>query len=113
MSGTKRNLAQGFQRFEFRSGFNGFVWRGQRTEGDASSNPPNQPRLIVNARPTGGGFANRPGLTEFNSTAYQGSGACVTGLFPFPTYPKKLWIQGDGCPGVSASVGFYLANLDP
>ena len=101
-------------RFEFKAGREGFAWRGMRQEGDPSSNPNNQPRMIVNARPNGGGFRERPGFTPFNTSALHSASACIKSMFDLPiATPVRVWMVGDGCPGISASVGFYIGAFDP
>lgn len=107
----KDNLPPGHKRFEFRAGFGDLQWKGMLTNGDAGANPPNRPRMLVNARLTGGGYVERAGLTTFDTLV--SSSACVRLIADFQlSSPKKLWIRGDGCPGVSSSAGFYIATLD-
>jgi hypothetical protein len=108
---AKNNLQPGFKRYEFKSGFDGFRWGGMYTEGAPSSNPRGRPRLILNGRFYGGDIIERPGLSLFYDFAAASTEVDTLGDFQ-PAKSLKLWILGDGCPGVSSSVGFYLANLD-
>ncbi len=114
----KSDLAPGHKRFEFRAGFNDFQWRGMLTNGDAGANPPNRPRMLVNGRLDNGAIVERAGLTAFDSTALHSSSACVRLIADFPLAGsggdggRKLWIRGDGCPGISAGSGFYIAHID-
>lgn len=110
---VKKNLPPGAKRFEFKAGVEGFTWKGMRTEGDPSSNAPNQPRMLVNLLPRGGGYVPRAGSAAFNSTAFQSSVACIRLIADYQLKTnKKLWMLGDGCPGVSSSAGFFIASLD-
>jgi hypothetical protein len=111
---AKNRRKEGDQRFELKAGREGRAWGGVRTEGDPSSNPDFQPRLAINVRPDGGGYKERPGFTPFNTSALHHSGACIKSLFDLPmATPVKVWVVGDGCPAVSASVGFYIGAFDP
>ncbi len=109
---NKNRLASGFNRFEFKSGFKDFRWRGMVTEGDPSSNPANRPRLIVNGRLRGGGIIPRPGIREFRA-AEAGTGWSFGIIKDFQmTRPRRLWALFDGCPGISSSAGFAVCYLD-
>lgn len=112
----KNDLGPGHKRFEFRGGFNDFNWRGMLTNGEAGANPPNRPRMLVNGRLENGAIVERAGLSAFDTTALHSASACVRLIADFPLNSgggsKKLWIRGDGCPGISAGTGFYIAHLD-
>lgn len=107
----KRTLGSGEKRFELKAGFNGFRWGLMYTEGDPSAVPPGKTRLVINGRPYGGGIVERPGLTSFHDFAIASTDVSFLGDYQ-STRPVKLWVLGDGCPGVSSSVGFYLGMLD-
>lgn len=100
--------------FEFVTGLNGFKWRGMVTEGSPMSIPPNALRSLINGRLVGGDVLERPGLTVVTDSPLQSASACVRFFAEFHTAtPKKLWIVTDGCPDISASVGFSVTNFDP
>lgn len=108
---TKVKPDSDVKRFEFRSGFGGLKWRGMRTEGDPGAMPPGYLRWILNGRIVDGDIHERPGLIKLNSSSFDS--ACVLGLFSFNmANPKKLWLLGNGCPGISASAGFYVGHID-
>lgn len=100
--------------FDFRTGVEGLVWKGPRTEGDPASIPANQLRMLINGRLRGGEVYARGDLSPFNTTPFGSANACITHLSDYQvTTPVRLWIVGDGCPGVDSSIGFYVAHLDP
>lgn len=93
-------------------------WYGQRTEGDPSTNPPNRPRMLINARPTDGGFVDRPGFTKADAAVFGTATSCVTGIFELPgdgdsTLGLKLWTINNGCPGESTGTGYSVCSIDP
>lgn len=109
----KSDLAQGFLRFEFRSGVNSFQWKGIVSEGDPSSIPPNAVRMAINTRIIGSEFIERPGLAKLNSVALNAADAVIQDIVPYdPPRPYKLWTTHAGCPGLSPGFGFSLGNID-
>lgn len=109
----KNRKQEDHTRFEFKTGREGFEWKGPRTEGDPSSNPNNRLRQAVNVRFDGGGLRERPGFEKFNSTVLHHASARIKSIFDLPiASPLRLWLVGDGCPATSSSVGFYVGALD-
>lgn len=104
---------QDHKRFEFRNGLEEFRWRGMRTNGSPATNPPGQLRLLINGRMIEGDVLSRGGWSPFNSSPFQDAGACFRLVSDYQlSEPKRMWIVGDGCAGISSSVGFYLAHFD-
>jgi hypothetical protein len=86
-----------------------FVWGGMVPDDDPSALPANKMQLLVNCRLQGGSVSPRGGSKNLYDL---GSGA-VLGLADFQVgTPRKLWIVGDGCPGLSSSIGFYVGFYD-
>lgn len=102
------------QRHEFVNGQGGFRWSGVLLEGNPSANPANRPRIIRNGRVKGGDIVNRDGLSKFNTSVLDASNAHILHMADYQiSRPKRLWILGNGCPGISSSAGFYVGHLDP
>ena len=91
-----------------------FLWGGMVPDDDPSAMPPNNLELLINCRLQGGSIAPRGGSKRrLDLGALAGSGSQITGLADFQLgTPRKLWIVGDGCPGLSSSVGFYVGLFD-
>jgi hypothetical protein len=93
--------------FENRVG-RGFAWGGMLTECDPGANPIDRPRLSINMRVRGGAAENRAGLSEFHAFTHR-----IAHLSDFhPATPLRLYILGDGLPGVSATTGCYVGHVD-
>lgn len=115
MAAPQRQSAQGPQKypFNFRTGLNQWKWGGMIPDGDAGSIPPNRMRLVINGTYRFGQILARGGQRLINSAALHASDACVRNLFDFPIgTPRQLVILGDGCPDISASVGFSANFYD-
>lgn len=81
--------------FRARVGLDFEEWLGIRKEGDPSSNKPNQPRHLVNARLVSGEIECRGGQSLITSSALDG---CITGIFApefqFEDIPRTLFHGG-------------------
>jgi hypothetical protein len=70
--------------------------------------------MLINTRLDGGGYKERPGFKKFNTDVLHSASAAIKSMFDLPiATPLRVWIVGDGCPGVSSSVGFYIGAFDP
>lgn len=88
----------------------GFQWRGMMPDLNPQDQPPNSPRQILNMRRIGGRFEQRPGR---DAVAGLGASHSITGMVDHEiATPRSLMVTGDGCPGVSTTIGFYLAAYD-
>jgi hypothetical protein len=91
-----------------------FLWGGMVPDDDPAAIPPNHLELLINCRIQGGSIAPRGGSKHLlDLGALAGSGSQITGLADFQIgTPRKMWIVGDGCPGLSSSVGWYIGFFD-
>lgn len=101
--------------FQYRAGMEGFAWGGMLLEADPVGRPPNRPQLLVNTRLSKGGYVGRHGVTSQDDLS--GEVDPTTAFLSFVSdfqipRPIKLWVVGDGCPGISASAGFFLGTYD-
>lgn len=113
---AKMQLGAGYRMLGYRKGADGFPgFGGMETEGDYGGTLPPQLRYVENARLRGGAWEARMGLAKLNSSAvFDGSNLRVLHMYDYQILapPLKLWIVGDGCPGVSSSSGGYVAHMD-
>lgn len=110
---ARRNLGRQTSRFERRYGAELGPPLGLNTDTDPSSVPPNQFVQLQNARWKGNDIVPRGGQEKINATVLHDAAAAV---HPFDLQfgaPASLWMCGTGCPGQSASTGFFLAFYDP
>ena len=87
-----------------------FLWGGMVPDDDPSALPPNKLELLINCRIQGGSIAPRGGSKGLYDLSASGQ---ILGIGDFQVgTPRKLWIVGDGCPGLSSSVGWYVGFFD-
>lgn len=113
---AKRETARGPQTrtFNYFPRQGQFAWGGMLPDGNAGSLPPNRPRLVGNARLKGGEFEARGGQERLDGNPLHDASACITSLADFQLVGKRaIYLVGDGCPGISSSVGFSLSYFDP
>jgi hypothetical protein len=85
---------------------------GMNTESGPGHIAPHEFRLLINIRWDDDSIMARGGASKLNPTALHDPAACIyTRNFEFGT-PLRFYWSGDGCPGESVGVGFYLANFD-
>jgi hypothetical protein len=86
-----------------------FLWGGMVPDDDPAAIPPNHLELLINCRIQGGSISPRGGSKRLLDL---GSGQII-GIADFQVgTPRKMWIVGDGCPGLSSSVGWYVGFFD-
>jgi hypothetical protein len=87
-----------------------FLWGGMVPDDDPAAIPPNHLELLINCRIQGGSIAPRGGSKGLYDLSASGQ---ILGIGDFQVgTPRKLWIVGDGCPGLSSSVGWYVGFFD-
>ncbi len=89
-----------------------FEWKGMAPDVDPGTLAENRPALLMNVRLHGDGIAPRGGSARLIAL---GGGAVggIVGLFDFQlATAKKMWVVGDGCPGLSSSIGYYVGFYD-
>lgn len=102
-----------------KTGMKGFPrWLGHRTQGDPSTNQPNQPRMLINLRPGDGGLTDRAGWVKNNAAVFGSSTTCILGIMDLPGdntsgLTRSLWLVTAGCPALSAGAGFSIVFVDP
>jgi hypothetical protein len=99
--------------FDFRKPINGFPgWQGHWRNGDAVSQPIQYPRCLVNVTFEDGEIVSRGGEDLFTNVPLDTGTGDVNSIYDFQVAkPLRLYIVGDGCPGVSTS-GFSLSAFD-
>jgi hypothetical protein len=86
-----------------------FEWQGMAPDMDPAALPDNKPALVINCRLRAGSINPRGGSKRLLDL---GSGGIIgIGDFQVST-PRKMWVVGDGCPGLSSSAGFYVGFYD-
>ncbi len=84
------------------------VWRGMAPEVDPQNLAEDQPYLAFNVRPDGGQHVLRGGQRRIVNLGGQ-----ITGIETHKIgAARSLFINGDGCPGISAGSGSYLGVID-
>jgi hypothetical protein len=98
--------------FEHRAGFES-AYGGMLLEADPAGRSPYRPQLLVNTRLFKNGYARRAPAESYVDLS-GGADAWTSFLQDFQIpQPITLYIVGDGCPGISTAVGFFLGTWDP
>lgn len=108
------------QRFERRYGRDELPDAGGvNTEKAPPDIGPHQFVRLVNVRWRDGGIGGRGGQSALwagggngGTPPHPGATGVYPGMFDLGS-PCRLWFTGDGCPGQSAGLGFYIGHFDP
>lgn len=112
MSAEKRGATQSKQSFNFRAN-SGFKWKGMAPDIEPQDLPPDRPRFLFNARLENGGITGRGGLSEIVDLRSAAVDVEVTGMSDHQIGTQRsLVMTSVGCPGFSASAGFWIGTYD-
>lgn len=112
MSAEKRGASPNKTSFSHRAN-SGFKWDGMAPDIEPQDLPPNRPFMLKNVRLESGGIAARGGLETIIDLGQATSGFNISGLNDFQTGTKRqLVVVSAGCPGFSASAGFFIGTYD-
>ena len=108
MSAEKRGAAPNKTSFNHRTQAGGFKWRGMMPDFEPQDLPPDRPYMLQNCRLENGGITGRGGMEEIVDL-----GKTPTGMTDHQIGTQRsLMMTSVGCPGFSASVGFWIGSYD-
>lgn len=113
MAGGKniKSTVKNFPRFEFKGGLGPFRWGGMHLDGDPSSIPVNQPRIIINGRIEDGVIRNRAGLAKLDASAVGDSANCIGAIAALDPPPLRIYFITNYCSG-GLGCTIYLADSE-